>query len=61
MADYKCSIPGCGWTSTGWESKKVADARGAQHEAEHKTSKPMPELHEFRAVTAQKRSTTKGR
>lgn len=40
------------FTSSGWPTKKIAEARGAQHQAEHEDStnqSPMPELDEFRA------------
>lgn len=40
--DYEC--PECGWTTSGWASKKAAEARGAQHQAEHETGEAMPEL-----------------
>lgn len=42
--DYECP---CGFVSRGWSKKKDADARGAQHEAEHETGEVMPELAEF--------------
>jgi hypothetical protein len=44
MADYTCK--GCGFTSTGWPTKKAADSRGKQHQTEHETGDPMPELAE---------------
>jgi hypothetical protein len=37
--------------SSGWPTKKIAEARGAQHIAEHEdptNQSPMPELHVFR-------------
>lgn len=45
MADYEC--PDCDFTSTGWPTKKAANARGKQHAAEHETGDPMPELVDF--------------
>jgi hypothetical protein len=35
--------------SSGWPTKAVASARGAQHFAEHKGEGPMASLDEFRA------------
>jgi hypothetical protein len=45
-----CGDPGSGqpFHSSGWPSKKVATARGAQHLAEHK-GEPMASLDDFRA------------
>ncbi len=43
--DYEC--PDCGWTSTGWPTKKQRDERGRQHRDEHATAEPMPELVDF--------------
>lgn len=34
----------CGFTSTGWLTAEEAEARGAEHEAEHASKEPMPEL-----------------
>ena len=44
---YQCPDPGCGFTSEGWPTKKARDARGRQHQAEHDTGEPMPELIDF--------------
>ncbi len=38
----------CGFTSTRWPSRQAAEARGAQHFAEHKGEGLMPSLDEFR-------------
>lgn len=46
MADYVC--PDCGFASTDWPTKKLANDRGKQHQTEHETGKPMPELADFR-------------
>lgn len=53
--DFVCDEPrGCGipggtpFPSTGWPTKKIAEARGAQHKREHQEGVPMPELAEFR-------------
>lgn len=45
MADYECRE--CGFTSTGWDTKKASTARGKQHQAEHESGEPMPELADF--------------
>lgn len=42
-----CGGDGYGFISRGWSSKELAEARGAQHEAEHETKVPMQALHEF--------------
>jgi hypothetical protein len=42
MADYTCKD--CGFTSTGWPTKKAATERGDQHQTEHETGDSMPEL-----------------
>lgn len=42
MADYEC--PDCDFVSRGWPTKKAATERGQQHQAEHETGVPMPEL-----------------
>lgn len=46
MPDFTC--PDCGFTSTGWPTKKAADARGKQHANEHETGELMDDLHTFR-------------
>jgi len=48
--DFKCKIcpPETAFESTGWKTKKLRDARAAQHMEEHETGEPMQELHEFR-------------
>lgn len=45
-----CGDPNTGatFTSAGWPTKKVAEARGVQHIADHQGT-PMPELGAFRA------------
>ena len=42
MADYVC--PDCGFESVGWPTKAAAKRRGEQHQAEHETGAPAPEL-----------------
>lgn len=32
------------WTSTGWPTKAAAEARAAEHGAEHESGTPAPEL-----------------
>lgn len=44
--DYVC--PRCGFSSLRWPTAEQRDARGAQHEEEHRTKVPMPELAVFR-------------
>lgn len=44
MHDYEC--PDCEFVSTGWPTKKAAGERGQQHQAEHETGEPMPELNQ---------------
>lgn len=46
-----CGDPNTGqpFHSSGWPTKDVANARGAQHLNEHENGEPMPELAEFRA------------
>lgn len=46
-----CGDPQTGqpFVSSGWPSRKVAEARGQQHQDDHAGVAPMPELHEFRA------------
>lgn len=39
--DVECD---CEWKSTGWPSKKQAQERARQHDEEHETQQPMPEL-----------------
>ena len=54
--DYECEFVGqCGDLATGipfrstqWPKKAQAEARGQEHEEEHKTGEPMRPLHEFR-------------
>jgi hypothetical protein len=38
------ACPTCPFTSRGWESKKRAEQRRAQHRQEHDTREAMPEL-----------------
>lgn len=49
--DSPCGDPNTGqpFVSSGWPTKKVAEARGLQHIDEHEGGDPMPELAEFRA------------
>lgn len=42
--DYLCEQPRCGFASYGWSSKKKAQARGKEHEAEHDSGQPMREM-----------------
>lgn len=44
--DAACAIaiPRCGWRSTGWPTAEQAQARLAEHMAEHRTGDPAPEL-----------------
>ena len=49
--DYECPVGQdgplpCGFVSRGWPTKKAAAERGAQHQAEHDSGEPMPELAE---------------
>lgn len=37
----------CGFSSSGWEKKKMRDERAKQHLAEHEHGAVMPELAEF--------------
>lgn len=56
---FRCPSPvGCGplandpesrFTSTGWPTAKIAQARGVQHIAEHVDGTPTQNLDEFRA------------
>lgn len=46
MADFECRK--CPFVSTGWPTKKLADARGQQHLDEHETREPMQEVEGFR-------------
>lgn len=43
--DYECAQ--CSFKSTGWATEELMKARATQHETEHKTNEPMPELVEF--------------
>lgn len=38
----------CGFASIGWDKKKHADERMAQHLEEHASGEPMEELADFR-------------
>jgi hypothetical protein len=44
---FECQENNCEWTSTGWETKKLATTRGDQHKDEHESGEPMQELAEF--------------
>lgn len=46
--DYECDEPGCGFTSTGWETKTLKDARARSHKIEHEQGEVMLELADFR-------------
>lgn len=48
--DFACSgqVPFCAFTSTGWPTRKVAEARGAEHFAEHNGDGLMSDLGKFR-------------
>lgn len=50
---YQCpGVPGdpCGpFTSAGWPTRKVAEARGEQHARAHSHLEPTPSLDDFRA------------
>ena len=39
----------CGFVSSGWQTAKLAKARGQEHFDEHKTGEPAGELVEFRS------------
>lgn len=41
---FECGRDGCGFTSTGWPTEAAALERQQQHEDEHDTGSPMPEL-----------------
>lgn len=43
---YRFTCP-CGFESTGWTVKADAAARELQHDLEHETGQPMPELADF--------------
>ena len=34
----------CGWMSQGWPTQKAAKLRKAEHDKEHETGEPAPEL-----------------
>jgi len=42
--DFECPVTRCGFTSSGWESKKKAQERGKMHQEEHDSQEPMQEL-----------------
>lgn len=50
--DVECDEPGCGFTSTGWATKRERDERAKQHRYEHSEGVVMPELAEFREAMA---------
>ena len=39
----------CGFETTDWPTREIAEARIGQHAAEHETGEPMPSLSVFRA------------
>lgn len=45
-----CLVPttGAPWVTAGWEQKKLAAARLAEHTAEHESGEPARELVDFR-------------
>jgi hypothetical protein len=45
---FECPRPGCGFRSDGWRLKKHSVARAKQHDEEHETGEPMPELADFK-------------
>jgi hypothetical protein len=50
VAGSPCGDPGGRpFHSSGWPTKKTAEARGQQHLDEHEGGEPMPELADFRA------------
>lgn len=49
MAVFTCDVPGCEFTSSGWDTEEQASARGAEHKNEHETGQPMTELTAFEA------------
>lgn len=50
--DGTCGVPGSdvSFTSTGWPTRKTAEARGAEHFKEHKGEGLMRSLDDFRAA-----------
>lgn len=44
---FQCPVRRCGFKSTGWATEELATLRGRQHQHEHETGEPMPELSEF--------------
>ena len=46
--DGLCQIERCGFTTKEWPTEDLAEKRIKEHIQEHKTSKPMRELEEFR-------------
>ena len=48
MATFACDVPGCEFTSSGWDNDEQAAARGVQHQNEHDTGELMQSLEEFR-------------
>lgn len=47
---YGFGCEACGYSSTGWGTKKARDARRAEHRREHDELQPMSELVDFRAA-----------
>ena len=47
--DFGCPVFKCEFTSKGWPTRAIAEARGAQHFSEHKGEGITPSLEEFRA------------
>ena len=48
MATFACDVPGCKFTSSGWDNDEQAAARGAEHQREHETGELMTSLEDFR-------------
>jgi len=44
---FSCEEPNCGFQSFDWSTKKLANIRGAEHKAEHKSGEPMRELVDY--------------
>lgn len=51
------AICACGFTSTGWPTRKQAKIREEQHITEHSTGEPMPDKAEVEALTPKKFAT----
>jgi hypothetical protein len=49
VTDGSCGDAGVGFTSTGWPTRKVAEARGQEHFYDHSEQVPMSALEDFHA------------